>query len=447
MRNRQNKMLSVIVVQALTVVAFGAAYAMLGGNDSSRFRDVVVGTKSYPRAEIPRDQPWQVTPLYDDATVVSDDDLAAVLHKIRPRFNDKNIRPNLVEHALRAWGIHAKFDDPGVMSGEDLKNFLVDHGRFLRVFKDVPPLLQQQPEGVAIRWGRQVGGSVHHDHWLACLTEAGIDRHHRVTTQTRMDMTIDDVIQEALRDFKLDEREVEWSVMAFGFWLVSDEDGKTVRTWKTNTGRELSFDLLAKRLIRGHKQYGVCTGTHRVYSAMVLIRLDDTYKILSESVRAELWQYLEKTRDLIEVCQFADGHWPYNWWDGKESLDSPLPPVNSQVVIATGHHLEWLSIAPLELHPFQGSEQGREMIRKAAKWLIANVKSQSDADMLRQYTFYSHVGNALALWRKTRPEKFWREHGQAKYPYVADHTRKQASAKTDAKVEPTEQDANPKVTD
>lgn len=254
-------------------------------------------------------------------------------------------------------------------------------------------------------------------------------------------MTIEDVIEEALRDFKLDEREVEWSVMAFGFWLVSDEPGKTVRTWRTNTGRELSFDLLAKRLVRGHKQYGVCTGTHRVYSAMVLIRLDDTYKILSDSVRAEVWQYLEKTRDLIEVCQFEDGHWPYNWWDGKIALEKPEPLVNSQVVIATGHHLEWLSIAPPELHPFEGSEKGRAMVRKAAQWIIANVKSQSDDDMLRQYTFYSHVGNALALWRKTRPEKFWREYGQAKYPYVPETSQKQAAAKSVTQVEPSGADA------
>ncbi len=422
-----------LVIQAVTVVAFGAAYVILDDDDTSKFHEAVAGTEHFPKAEIPRETPWEVTPLYDDPSVVSYEDLAAVLHKVRPRFNDSNIRPNLVEHALRAWSIKAEFDDPEIKSGAELRDFLTDHGKYFRVFNNVEPLLQERPEGVAIRWGRMVGGSVHHDHWLACLTEAGVDRNHPVSTQTRHDMTITDVVQEALRDFKLDEREVEWSVMAFGFWLVSDEPGQSVTSWYNTEGRELSFDLLAKRLVRGHKQYGVCTGTHRVYSAMVLIRLDDAHnnEILSPEVRTELWRYLEKTRDLIETCQFEDGHWPYNWWDGKVSKERPLPTVNSEVVIATGHHVEWLSIAPPELHPFygeeNGEERGREAVRKAAKWLVENVKSQSDPDMLRQYTFYSHVGNALAMWRKTRPAPFWKEHGQALHPYVPTVKRQDVS--------------------
>ncbi|MBM4077172.1 MAG: hypothetical protein FJ267_16190, partial [Planctomycetes bacterium] len=33
---------------------------------------------------------------------------------------------------------------------------------------------------------------------------------------------------------------------------------------------------------------------------------------------------------------------------------------------------------------------------------------QSAPDIGQRYTFFSHVGNALALWRRTHPADFWR---------------------------------------
>ena len=62
----------------------------------------------------------------------------------------------------------------------------------------------------------------------------------------------------------------------------------------------------------------------------------------------------------------------------------------SKRVIATGHHLEWLSIAPIELHPPRGQ------ILKAADWLIANVEKTPQDEIDANYTFYSHVGKP---WR------------------------------------------------
>ena len=79
-------------------------------------------------------------------------------------------------------------------------------------------------------------------------------------------------------------------------------------------------------------------------------------------------------------------------------------------VIATGHHLEWLAIAPKELHP------PHDQILKAADWIIKNTTSKTKKEILSNYTFYSHVGNALALWRSTRAPVFWKE-WEAKHPF------------------------------
>lgn len=173
------------------------------------------------------------------------------------------------------------------------------------------------------------------------------------------------------------------------------------KSWYTRSGREISFDMLAERLMRGHKRFGVCSGTHRVYSLMALVRLDDEFQILSPAVRESVMNHLRSVRDLIAVSQFPDGHWPSNWSAGATAVEHPIDDELYKQVIATGHHLEWLAIAPEELHP------PREQILKAADWVIATTLAQTSEDIAQRYTFFSHVGNALSLWRKTHPADFW----------------------------------------
>ncbi|WP_010582321.1 hypothetical protein [Schlesneria paludicola] len=423
MKVRQISTLTIWSVQAVVAVALVASYAGGAVETRHRIQSELTRSSSVPPVVIPRTIPLVIEPLYDDPEVVSDEELAAVLAKIQPRFWSKEdptrpvpgLKPNYVEHALRTWWIRARFEDPQMMSGEALKDYLVDHGKWLAAWsgwkrKTAPSLLEETTDGVSVRWGKEEGTSVHHDHWLACLTEAGVSLHEPVFTPHARKQ-VADVLQEALRDFRLDETEVEWSAMAFGFWIAPQ------REWMTRTGRTVSFDMLAERLMRGHKRFGVCAGTHRLYSLMVLIRLDDDFDILSDDMREQGMNHLRSVRDLITVSQFEDGHWPTNWSEGADALLNPVDDPLFKKVIATGHHLEWLAIAPTELHP------PRDLILKAADWVIKTTAAQSDQDIADRYTFFSHVGNALALWRQTHPADFWMK-WQADHP---EPTRPQAS--------------------
>lgn len=394
------------MLPAVVFAVFVASYALGSNAARQHVQEAFTSESPLPRIAIPREHPLSVGPLYDDPELVSDEQLAAVLRKVRPKFPPEQLKPNFVEHALRTWGLAARFEDPAVMSGEQLKDFLVDHGRYLASWGDTTkPLLEDRADGVAVRWGKETGASVHHDHWLASLTEAGISLHEPVFTPQRRDRTIHAVLQAALCDFDLDEREVEWSAMAFGLWLPPQT------TWTTRDGRELSFDLIARRLMRGDRNLGVCCGTHRVYSLMLLVRLDDEHDILSDPVRAEAWAWLEQVRDQLIASQFEDGHWPSNWPEGRQAVEHPVNDPRHKQVIATGHHLEWLAIAPKELHP------PRERIHKAAEWVIRTTLEQSESDILERYTFFTHVGNALALWRNTRPSVFWQQ-WEAAHPWT-----------------------------
>mgnify|MGYP002635351656 FL=1 len=169
---------------------------------------------------------------------------------------------------------------------------------------------------------------------------------------------------------------------------------------------------------------------------MVLLRLDDKYDILSDKMHDEVYAYLGTVRDILEVTQFEDGHWPYNWPDGQEAKDNPSEYDSYRDVISTGHHLEWLAIAPEDLHP------PREMIRKAADWIIKDTTSKTQEQILSNYTFYSHVGNALSLWRKTRAAAFWKN-WEAEHPFVADEPAKPAQDQT---ASTSDADARPPTT-
>lgn len=391
-------LVAIVVVNLLTLAAFAVAAASLSDRDEHRIVESLSGQKRASRVPISHPAPFRVEPLYDDPSVVGDEELRDVLEKVRPKFEFERLQPNFVEHALRAWGPSIEFHEPGVMDGPDMVMFLTDYGRHLASWgNDAAPLLVERPEGMAINWGRRPGESVHHDHWLACLAEAGLPLDTSIFGPQRRGDTLNDALQEALRDFDPNEGEIEWSVMAFGFWLPPDHT-----SWINRDGRRIDFDLLADVLMRGASRFGVCGGTHRVYSLMVLLRLDDEHRLLSPPMRDRVFEHLQGVRDAIAASQHPDGKWGTDWPDGVSAFRSPLREPAYRQVIATGHHLEWLAIAYPELQP------DREVVRKAADWLVQTVRDTPDVELVAQYTFYSHVGNALALWRKTHPADAWR---------------------------------------
>ena len=212
-----------LALQLAVAGAFGAAYGLKFSSTRQRVESSVRASPAATMPSAQRSEPLRVEPLYDRPDLVSDEELAAVLDRLVPRFNPRRTKPNFVEHALRIWSVEAEFFDPQAMSGRQMQEFLTDHARYAASWGDeTAPLLQDSGTGIAVRWGRETGASVHHDHWLASLTEAGVRIGTPVYGPGRRDATIADVLQESLRDFRLDERETEWTAMAFGLWVAAD---------------------------------------------------------------------------------------------------------------------------------------------------------------------------------------------------------------------------------
>ncbi|MCC9602744.1 hypothetical protein LOC67_19515 [Stieleria sp. JC731] len=345
-----------------------------------------------------RDQPREVGPLYDYPMAVTDQQLTEVLYKLRPRFNEQPTKVNFVDHAIRMWGKDATFGDDS-LSGPRMQELLLNHDAFESMWSAPAPLLQRSEGGIAV--STQVGReSVSHvDHLMGTLCEIGVPLSQPVKTANG-DGRLGEIIEYGLNHFSLNQREYEWTSLATAFYAI---DGQH---WFTREGQAIDFDTFASRLMRQQQPEGVCYGQHRLYTLTMLLRIDDQMRdegvttLLTSQVRDQICDYLLVMNQRLLCSQAEHGYWDGNWPNA--SLPVPDPGTNelSRRILATGHVLEWWAMAPEELQP------PRESIIRAAQWLSREIIAMDETTIEKNFTFLSHAGRALALWRGCLPADF-----------------------------------------
>lgn len=371
----------------LVVLSAAGAYAY------SRYEQLA----SKHRLPAMRNEPLKVLPLYDDARVVTDEQLRGVLYKLRPQLRRPQSQINHVDHALRFWGVEAKFADPQCLSGEEMRNILIDHRKFVELWGEkAPPFLIRDKYGIRVRTMEGASSASHHDHTLGGLAEVGTTLDHPVVTK-QGEGTVRDMLVHALHDFGLNQIEYEWSALAFLHYLPP------TRTWVTRDGQEMNFDRMSERIMRQYPNQGVCMGNHRLHALVMMLRIDDEYDILSDEGRARIISYLQKITSTLVASQHPSGYWIRTWPDGKPPVEGRAGDSENVIgnrILATGHILEWLALAPVEVHP------PREVIVRAGQWLARSILDLDERSIEQQYTFLTHAGRALALWRGHFPAHF-----------------------------------------
>ncbi len=152
MKERRTIIASVVIVHLSVLVFLGSSMMGEVGRTNGWLNGQFSGKQDVVNYPTVGNTISRVSPLYNDSTIVSDADLAMVLEKIRPRFSRKKLKPNFIEHALRTWGVQSKFNDPAVMSGEEIRDVLFDHGNYVKSWStEIDPLLQDQTHGVSVR--------------------------------------------------------------------------------------------------------------------------------------------------------------------------------------------------------------------------------------------------------------------------------------------------------
>jgi hypothetical protein len=345
-------------------------------------------------------KPRVVRPEYNDPRVVSDEQLSVVLRKIHPKFLAQPTKVNFVDHAVRMWGVHAKFDD-GALSGRQMLTMLLHHPAFAATWgSDAPALLHADREGIAVTTQEGRSAVSHVDHLLGTLAEIGVPLTQRVTAENG-NATVHDIMRYALHNFRLNQREYEWTTLATAFYAANDAP------WVTCEGQEISFDVLAERLTRQQQPQGVCYGNHRLYTLVMLLRIDAQMRdagepggLITDRTREEIYSYLTDMTRRLCTHQSPDGYWDGNWSNPSQAVPDPETDATSRRILATGHALEWWAMAPEELHP------PRETIIRASQWLVVAIEAMDAHQIEKNYTFLTHAARALALWRGVFPAEF-----------------------------------------
>lgn len=388
-----------LTVQCLLVLTVGAAWWMSSSSASSDFKSEISNLKSSSedrsrRAPTLANEPTSVEPRHDIPEIVSDQQLAQVLYKLRPRFRHGSPKINHVDHALRCWGAEVSFADPQFVSGDEMRRLLTDHEAFKTAWGDqTRALLMDREHGVAYRTQQGDASASHVDHTLGTLAECGTPLDFPIRLAGRS-ATLRDVLQQALASFDINQVEYEWTTLALALYAT---DG---RSWYTPEGDRIDFNRLAQRIMRQKYGQGVCYGNHRLYSLTVLLRLDHEKHLLTVATRQDLLVHLSEATRRLKENQHADGYWDRNWHDLKVSAnddDLALGGPLSRRILSTGHALEWWAMAPAELHP------PRETLVRAGQWLVREIDGMSAKSIADNYTFLSHAGRALALWRGRFP--------------------------------------------
>jgi hypothetical protein len=351
----------------------------------------------------PRQQPLQIGPLYNRPDVVTDEQLVTVLNLLKPQLRGRQPKINHVDHALRFWGAEATFDDRECLSGAELRELLLDHRTFAAAWgPEAKPYLipDTTRDGDSISFRTKAGAATasHYDHSLAGLAEVGTPLDYPVITPVG-ERPLSAALTYSLEHFSLNQEEYEWSALALLHYCPD-----TPR-WFTTEGQEITWDRLADRLMRQRLAQGVCYGNHRLYTLVMLLRVDaERQRLLSDAVRQRMISHLQDATSRLVLNQHSDGYWDGRWpgdeADGPqpESVEGPFGR-DADRLLATGHTLEWWALAPSEVQP------PRETVSRAGQWLCRRIPELSPGEVKSYYPFLTHAGRALALWRAKLPHE------------------------------------------
>lgn len=347
-----------------------------------------------------RERPRMLTTTANLREALSDEQLASVLVKLRPRFRRGEIKINNVDHALRCWGLPAAFRDGQSLTGPAMRQLLVDHRAFVDVYgQATPPLMRHAGSGVLVRVQKGPSTSSHVDHTLATLAEIGTPAEFPVATADGP-ATLRDLLDGALQNFALTQPEYEWTALAY--LLFADDPS---RPFVASDGQTVSLDDLAERLMRQTLDQGCCYGNHRLYALAVLERLDREAEEggcgwLAPASRTRLREHLSQATATLIATQSASGCWEVNGLAPQRIPDEEMSPRAGRVLM-TGHALEFWAMASPEFHP------PRETIVRASQWLVRQIDAMSEKDVREEYTYLSHACRALCLWRGEEPHESW----------------------------------------
>ncbi|HZZ70613.1 MAG TPA: hypothetical protein VFE24_00050 [Pirellulales bacterium] len=350
-----------------------------------------------PKIVLLRGEPWCVLPRYDLPPIATDAQLRAVLERMKPPAGKANT--NVLVHALRLWGPTVDFGDPAIPSGPEMRAYFLQDAAFQRwAGADAPPLFALDPAGARVRPALlnnpfEQSGSVHVDDLLATLGEIGTPLAQPLDTRDGR-TSVENLLFGALHRFHLEQQEYEWTAISYARFVAPQT------SWTNEHGQRITVEELVDDLIQHPVEEGVCGGTHRLEALVVLLRVDDQAHFLAPRTRRKITVHLGRVSAYLVRAQAPQGYWTRGWIRGAPPRAGEKLDLGDEILL-TGHHLEWLALAPPEVQP------PRETIIRAGQWLVRAMLEVDHDTLTKWYGPFSHAARALCLWRSVNPADVW----------------------------------------
>ncbi len=352
------------------------------------------------RIEPARREPWTIAPRYDEPRVATDQQLAAVLDRVKPPT--RPLKTNNIVHALRLWGVAADFHDPQIPTGRQMRDYLLDDGVFRQFAgEQTPPLFYRDKDGLAVRsfddaLTNHDTSSYHADDLLATLAEVGTSLDTPMHLRDG-DATVGQLLSDSLRRMHLDRLEYEWAIISYARYVFPEKQ------FTNKFGDRLTVNQLVDEAITPAMGLGPCNGLHRLEALAVLLRADEQARALRPDTKQKMLAHMKQVSDLLTQSQTSAGYWTRQWPQGA-AASAPAKGAGGDIydqILVTGHHLEWLALAPESVQP------PRETIVRAGQWLARTLLELDQKDLEAAYGPYTHAARALALWRNQEPYEAW----------------------------------------
>ncbi len=340
--------------------------------------------------------------------------LRQILRKLEPRSAQSRPGVAMATHALRLWGATADFaEGPYVppdchftvwrYSGPTLLQFLASHKSFARYFPDAEPLLQPTEQGIAVRFkpATPLNAPVdtlpdceaHIDKVLSVFAELGLESDFPITAPERRG-SIRDLLGDATARFVL-EQELEFSTKAFLYYL------ELPAKWSNRHGRRVDLNAILQTLAHRDLGEGACTGTHLCQTIALALAIDSREPFLGPDGQT-LYDCLREISARLERSQEPSGAWSVDW---------PMSGIGRQLVESegaagarlrvTGHHLEWIAIAPASVCPAD------DAVLRAIRFLQETLAELPGDSYHHHYTALTHAGRALLILSGVHANSQW----------------------------------------
>jgi hypothetical protein len=259
------------------------------------------------------------------------------------------------------------------------------------------PVFNTTPYGLRMAPNAQSRSSEsHRGQGLASLAELGLPITWEIKIGGRKHC-LNEALEDCIANFYLKQDELPFTAVALSLYLPPEKE------WTNRYAERCTFDDLAVEICSRRFRGSCCAGSHLLYAAMILYRVDLQEPILSPPMRVQVRGYLRQALDALVTMQLQDGSWGIDWFasvpgqeDLRETQWSPLDSPRGRL-LATSHLTEWILYLPPEFEPPQ------DVLQRAGIWLLHRLEEAKDNTDDAPLCPYTHAVTVLECLMSVRP--------------------------------------------